>query len=123
MRSNMTLRARARRPTSVVSSAPGTRCSRLPAAMESAVRSTSSSGRRPRRTSHQPPARASTSAPAVTASSMRNRVCNVLVWSPMGSATTMRTFWLAPVVAFTTADLVTWTRKAGPPLCADPAVK
>ena len=44
----------------VLSSAPGTRWSRLPAAMASAVRSTSSSGRKPRRTNHQPPARAST---------------------------------------------------------------
>ena len=47
-----------------------------------------SEGRSPRRTSHQPPANASTSAPAVTASSMRKRVCNVSVVSPMGSATT-----------------------------------
>ena len=47
MRSSMTLRARASRPTSVAWSAPGTRWSRSPAAMESAVRSTSSSGRKP----------------------------------------------------------------------------
>ena len=33
IRPSITLRARASRPTSVVSSSPGTRCSRLPAAM------------------------------------------------------------------------------------------
>ena len=106
MRSSMTLRARANRPTSVGSSAPGTRWSRLPAAMESAVRSTSSSGRRPRRTNHQPPVMASTSAPAVTASSMSNSSCRVLVMSPMGSATTIRPFSLAPVVRLVSGVLV-----------------
>ena len=65
-------------PTSVAPSAPGTRWSRFPAAIQSAVLCTSSSGRSPRRTSHQPPAKASTRAPAVTANSMSKRVCSVL---------------------------------------------
>ena len=114
IRSSITLSARASRPTSVDCSAPGTRWSRLPAAMESAVRSTSSSGRRPRRTSHQPAASANTSAPAVTASSIRKRVCRVLVWSTSVCACTRTSPLKVP-------PWTVWarTRKDGPPGAMD----
>ena len=58
MRESITLRVRARRPTSVESFSPGTRSVRLPAAMDSADRSMSRSGRSPTRTSQKPPRRA-----------------------------------------------------------------
>jgi hypothetical protein len=90
--------------------------------MESAVRSTSASGRKPSRTSHQPPAMASTSAPAVTASSISSNECSVSLVAPMGSATTLRTLRVAPT-SFTTVPLLTCTRKAGPPLLVEAALK
>ena len=114
MRSSMTLRARASRPTSVCWSAPGTRWSRLPAAMESAVRSTSSSGRRPRRTSHQPPRSASTSAAAVTANSVRKQgVQGAVLVGERDASTSTPPLWIFSAR----------TRKEGPPAVIDEAVK
>ena len=47
----------------------------------------------------------------------------MLVVPPMGSATTLRTFCVAPVIWFVKMPLVTCTRKAGPPLLVEAAVK
>ena len=114
MRVSITFRVRARRPTSVVSFSPGTRSVRLPAAMDSAVRSMSRSGRSPIRTSHRPPSRATTTAAPVTISSTRSRWWRVLSMSPSGWAT-MSTSPLVRVQAR--------TRNGGPPGLVDGAVK
>ena len=74
---SMMLSTRARRPTSVRRSSPGTRRSSAPAAIASAVSSTSPSGLSPMRTSQNPMSRLATRAAAVTASSITNSWCSV----------------------------------------------
>ena len=88
IRPSMMLSARARRPTSVLAAAPGTRWSSSPAAIAPAVASTARSGRSPIRTSHQPQRSATRSAAPVTASSMSTRRPSVLIVSSSGRATT-----------------------------------
>ena len=119
IRSSMTLRARASRPTSVAWSAPGYPLVEVPGG--DGVGGGLDVLQRPQAEPDEPPTggRArSTMAPAVTASSMRNRVCSVLVWSTRVCACTSTSPLKLPPTIF-----VARTRNAGPPEAMEPVVK
>ncbi len=114
MRSSMTFSAVATWPTSVRSLALGTRCSRSPPEMRSAVSTTSRNGRSPTRTSQSSTTIPAINAAAVIRISKNNRRRSVEEMSPMGAATTST----SPLVSFDAR-----TRKDGPSFDVEATVK